>query len=468
MPAILHRKGAFCTGEIVTEVWRERYVSPGTATASGETPALALEASLGYCRRMVSEIIELRGHIIDSLILPKVLDAILTHGGNFKIEEIKIGQKRADQSYARIAVSGSSRAVLDELILRLRHHGAEVVETKDAHLAAAPAEGVFPADFYVTTNQQTFVRVGGKEIEVLPVLMDSGIVVDRENRSARAVKFYDLKRDMQVVVGHRGIRVAPMQRATSHTDIFQFMGSNVSTDRPTSAIIREIADELHRTREAGGKILVVAGSAVVQTGAGEHLEKLIEWGYVDLLFAGNSLPARDVASVLFEKPIETTARRMSLSEQINEERLRAINLIRATGGLARAVEKGLLKRGIMHSCLRHGVDFVLAGSIRDRGPLPEVITDAMAAQKAMREKIEGVTLALMMSTMLHSMAAMRLLPATVKTICVDINPSAISKLIERRAFQALGLVTDVEPFLRELAGCLESLHGAGKKKAGTR
>jgi lysine-ketoglutarate reductase/saccharopine dehydrogenase-like protein (TIGR00300 family) len=417
---------------------------------------------------MVSEIIELRGHIIDSLILPKVLDAILTHGGNFKIEEIKIGQKRADQSYARVAVTSPSHAALDELILRLRHHGAEVVEKKDAQLAPAPSDGVFPTDFYVTTSQQTFVRVDGREIEVLPPLMDSGIVVDRQVGTARAVKFYDLKHGMEIVVGHRGIRIVPMQRATSHTDVFQLMGSNVSMDRPTSAIIREIAGELQRTRESGGKILVVAGSAVVQTGASEHLEKLIEWGYVDVFFSGNSLAARDVASVLFEKLDETSVRRISLGEQMHEERLRAINLMRAAGGLAGAVGKGLLKNGIMHSCLRHGVDFVLAGSIRDRGPLPEVITDAISAQKVMREKIEGVTLALMMSTMLHSMAAMRLLPATVKTICVDINPSAVTRLIERRAFQAVGLVTDVEPFLRELTGCLESLRVAAKKKTGAR
>jgi lysine-ketoglutarate reductase/saccharopine dehydrogenase-like protein (TIGR00300 family) len=420
---------------------------------------------LRYVSQMVSEIVELRGHIIDSLILPKVLDVILTRGGNFTIDEIKIGRNRADQSYARIEVTGPSHEALDDLILRLRQHGAEVVEKADAQLAPAPTDGVFPTDFYVTTNQQTFVRIDGKEIEVRPTIMDSGIVVDRTDGRASAVKFYELHRGMDVVVGHQGIKVAPLQRATSHTDLLEFMGSNVSVERPKSAVIWEIARELKRAREKRGKILVVAGSAVVQTGASEHLEKLIEWGYVNLLFAGNALAVHDIAGVLFDSSRDANPNRFSLSDHGHENQMRAINTIRETGGIVRAVEKGVLQRGIMRGCIQHGVDFILAGSIRDEGPLPEVITDAVEAQKAMREKISGVTIALMMSTMLHSMAVGSLLPASVKTFCVDINPAAISKLTDRGTFQAFGLVTDIEPFLRELTGCLETLRASEKSRA---
>src|SRR6478609_9115600 len=140
---------------------------------------------------MFSETIELRGHIIDSLILPKVLDQILTHGANFKIGQITIGQKRADQSFARIEVAAETSDALDELILRLRQHGAEVVERGNVQLTQAPSDGVFPLDFYVTNNQQTFVRLKGKEIEVKPVTMDSAIAVDRKANKARAVKFFD-------------------------------------------------------------------------------------------------------------------------------------------------------------------------------------------------------------------------------------------------------------------------------------
>ena len=408
---------------------------------------------------MFSETIELRGHIIDSLILPKVLDEILRAGGNFKIREIKIGERRADQSYARIEVSGPTHETLDELVLRLRQHGAEITEKVDVQLAPAPADGVFPADFYVTTNQQTFITLDGKEIEVHPAIMDSGITVDREAGRATAVKFYEVRKGMKIIAGHQGIRVAPIQRSTARTDVFEFM-SNVSVEQPKSAMIREMAREFKRTRDGKGKILVVAGPAVVHTGAAEHLEGLIQWGYVDLLFAGNALAVHDIENALFGTSLGVNLGRADLADQGHENHMRAINAIREAGGIARAVETGLLQRGIMCSCVRHGVEFVLAGSIRDDGPLPDVITDAIEAQKAMREKISGVSIALMMGTMLHSMAVENLLPASVKTVCVDINADVVNRLTDRGTFQTVGLVTDFEAFLRELTDCLSNLDGA--------
>jgi lysine-ketoglutarate reductase/saccharopine dehydrogenase-like protein (TIGR00300 family) len=399
---------------------------------------------------MFSETVILRGHIIDSLILPKVLDQILTQGGDFNIGEIKIGQNRVDQSYARIDVSAPTHERLDDIVLRLRQHGAEVVEKKDVQLAAAPADGVFPKDFYVTTNQQTFVTVDGTEIEVHPALMDCAIVIDRDARQATARKFHEVRRDMEIVAGHQGIRVVPVQRATSRTDVFEFMSTNISLEKPKSGIIREMATELQRARAEGGKILVVAGPAVVHSGAVPHLEKLIELGYVDLLFGGNALALHDIENAIFGTSLGIDLTRGSLAERGYENQMRAINVIREAGSISRAVESGALKSGIMAACVRRGVEFVLAGSIRDDGPLPEVITDTLEAQDAMREKITGVTTALMMGTMLHSMATANLLPATVKTLCIDVNPAAVSRLTERGSFQSLGLVSDLEPFLREL------------------
>ena len=408
---------------------------------------------------MFSETIELRGHIIDSLILPKVLDEILRAGGTFKIDQIKIGQQRVDQSFARIEVSGPTHETLDELVLRLRQHGAEVVEKGDVQLASAPADGVFPANFYITTNQQTFVTLDGKEIEVRPAIMDSAIAVDNASQRATAVKFYEVRKGMKIVVGHQGIRVAPIQRSTRRTEVFEFM-SNISIEQPKSAVIRAMAGELKRARETGEKILVVTGPTVVHTGGAEHLERLIESGYVDLLFAGNALAMRDIEDVLFGRPQRINLDRGGLDDEGHENHIRAINAIREAGSIARAVEIGVLQRGIMCSCVRHGVEFVLAGSIRDDGPLPDVITDAIEAQKAMREKITGVTIALMMGTMLHSLAVESLLPANVKTFYIDINPVSVSKLTERNRFQAVGLVTDVEAFLRELTDCLAKLDAA--------
>ena len=403
---------------------------------------------------MFSEQIELRGHIIDSLILPKVLDEILTGGGSFTIREIKIGKQRHDPSYACIDVFGPAPEVVDDLVRRLRHHGAEVVEQTAVQLAEAPADGVFPPDFYVTTNQQTFVHLGGKWIEVHPATMDCGIAIDADKNVASTVKFSQVRKGMRIAVGHHGIRVVPVQRSIERRSVFEFMASNVSSEKPKSAVIREIAAEIRLARKSGGKILVVAGPALVHTGAGEHFEKMIEWGYVDLLFAGNALAVHDIEHALYGTSLGVYLLGGALADEGHENHMRAINTIRAAGGITQAVAQGVLRQGIICQCVKHHVDFVLAGSVRDDGPLPEVITDMVAAQQMMRSKLGGVTIALMMGTMLHSIAVGNLLPAQVKTICVDINPSVVTKLTDRGTFQALGLVTDLEPFLRELTGFL--------------
>lgn len=402
---------------------------------------------------MFSETIELRGHIIDSLILPKVLDQILTHGANFKIAEIKIGKKRADQSFARIEVSAETSEALDELVLRLRQHGAEVPTSADVQLAKAPADGVFPPDFYVTTNQQTFVRFEGKDIKVRPAMMDSAIAVDRKKRTARAVKFFDVTKGDEIVIGHEGIRVVPIQRSTSGTDLFQFINTTIDADEPKSAVIRELSRELQRAREARAKIAVVAGPAIVRTGAGEHLVRLIELGYVDRLFAGNAFAVYDVEKVLFGTSLGMNPD-LAFARGGHENHLRAINTIREAGGIGAAVEKKILSQGIMHACVRHKVDIVLTGSIRDEGSIPGVTTDALEAQKVMRQKLADVTNVLFLATLQHSLAVASMLGPTVKTVCVDIDPSAVERAVEHQPLQSIGLVTDVEPFLRELVDCL--------------
>ena len=405
---------------------------------------------------MFSETIELRGHIIDSLILPKVLDQILTHGANFKIAEIKIGKKRADPSFARIEVSAESSEALDELVLRLRQHGAEAAKPVDAQLASAPADGVFPSDFYVTTNQQTFVRFEGKDIEVRPAMMDSAIAVDRQKRTARAVKFFDVSKDDEIVVGHDGIRVVPVQRSTSGTDLFQFINTIIDADEPKSAIIRELGHELQRARATKAKIAIVAGPAIVRTGAGQHLIRLIELRYVDRLFAGNAFAVYDVERALFGTSLGMNPE-LAFARGGHENHLRAINTIREAGGIAEAVRKKVLNHGIMHACIRHNVDIVLTGTIRDEGPIPGVTTDALEAQKVMREKLADVSHVLLLATLQHSLAVASMLAPTVKTVCVDIDPSAVERGVEHQPLQSIGLVTDVEPFLRELAECIADI-----------
>jgi lysine-ketoglutarate reductase/saccharopine dehydrogenase-like protein (TIGR00300 family) len=407
---------------------------------------------------MFSETIELRGHIIDSLILPKVLDQILTHGANFKIRDIKIGQKRADQSFARIDVSAQTSDALDELILRLRQHGAEVAEREDARLAPAPADGVFPPEFYVMTNQQTFVRCDGKEIEVRPAMMDSAIAVDRKRRTARAVKFFDVCKGNEIVVGHQGVRVVPVQRATSRKDVFQFINTIIDADEPKSAIIRELGEELRRAKKAKAKIAVVAGPAIVRTGAGQHLVRLIEAGYVHRLIAGNPFAGYDVERALFGTSLGISLD-TAFARGGRENLMRAVNAIREVGSIVSAVKKNVLTSGIMHACVRNNVDIILTGSIRDEGLMPSAITDAIESQKLMREKLADVTHALLLATIRHSLAVASMLAPTVKTVCVDIDASAVEQVVEQQPLQSLGMVTDVEPFLRELAGCLTESGG---------
>jgi len=415
---------------------------------------------------MPSETIELRGHIIDSLILPKVLDEILTRGGNFKIGEIKIGRNRVDQSYARIDVSANAGETLEEILLRLRQHGAEVMERKEVQLAPAPADGVFPDNFYVTTNHQTFIQLGGREVAVDAPMMDSAVAVDRTAGTARSVKFYDIHQGDEVVVGQQGIRVQAVQRDTSHASVFQ-LNATVSAETPKGVIIRALATEFQSIRAEQGKILVVAGPSVVHTGAGVHLEKLITLGYVQRLFTGNGLAVYDVESAIYGTSLGVNLERGGLADAGRENHMHGINKIRAAGGLAAAVEQKLLTRGIMHACVRHGVEIVLSGSIRDDGPIPGVTTDTVEAQRIMRDKLRDVALVLMMGSMLHSIAVVNMLPATVKIVCVDIDPRAVTRLTSHQTFQAVGLVTDLEPFLRELTDAIEKAPADNDGRAAT-
>src|SRR5437667_9278331 len=254
------------------------------------------------------------------------------------INEIDIGKKRADQSFARIEVSAETSEALDELILRLRQHGAEVAKHEDAQLASAPADGVFPRDFYVTTNQQTFVRFSGKEIEVQPAMMDSAIAVDRKRGAARAVKFFDVRKGDEIVVGHQGVRVVPVQRATSRTDVFQFINTIIDADEPKSAIIRELAGELQRVRRARGEIAEVVAPAIVRTGAGQYLVRLIESRYIDRLFAGNAFAAYDVERALFGTSLGMSSE-LAFARGGHENLMRAVNVIREAGGIAAAAQK---------------------------------------------------------------------------------------------------------------------------------
>ncbi len=398
----------------------------------------------------VVEEIEVRGHIVDSLLLPKILDRILLMGGTFEIRECKIGVRRTDPSYARVAIRAADHESLAAILGDLVEHGASPVHAEDATMVPADIPGAFPEGFYSTTSQPTQVRLNGRWIGVDDQEMDCGIVVDRALGKARCIPMCHVEIGMPIVVGHAGLRVLPIERPRE-VGIFGFMGSTVSSEKPKSISVRSVVEAIRTTRAEGKKVLLVGGPAIVHTGSAGHVARLIKGGWIQVLFAGNALATHDIEQAFFGTSLGVSLTHGEPIEHGHEHHLRAINTIRRLGGIAGAVERGVLTSGIMYESAKSGIEMVLAGSIRDDGPLPEVITDTLAAQDRMREAIRGVGFALLIATALHSIATGNLLPGWVKVVCVDINPATVTKLSDRGTFQTIGLVTDVEPFLRSLA-----------------
>jgi lysine-ketoglutarate reductase/saccharopine dehydrogenase-like protein (TIGR00300 family) len=402
------------------------------------------------------EDVEVRGHIIDSLILPKVLDGITAAGGQFQIKDIAVGHDRADPSFARIEVRAKDESALQAIIAQIADHGAVPIHGGDARLVEADMDGAFPEGFYSTTNQRTEIRVGGHWLPVADQEMDCGIVVNAAAGMCRCVPMTEVERGMMIVVGHIGARVFPLERQ-EQGHAFAFMNSAVSTEKPKGVVIREIARQLFANRRGPGRTLLVGGPAIVHTGSGPLVCQLIRDGYIHRLFAGNALATHDIEQALFGTSLGVNLSEGTIVDAGHEHHLRAINRIRRAGSIAAAVDSGLLMSGIMHDCVRNGVEFHLSGSIRDDGPLPDVVTDAVECQRIMRSTVRDVTFCLMIATTLHSIAVGNLLPATVSVVCVDINPSTVIKLNDRGSFQTVGLVTDVEPFLRALVSEVKKL-----------
>lgn len=395
------------------------------------------------------EVLELRGHIIDSLTLSKVFDEIISLGGSYTSQEITIGKTKDDPSYARIKVRAPDKTILDNILLRLLALGALPTEPSEVSLGSSPKDGVFPDDFYSTTNLETEVHLGGRWIPVENITMDSAILVKGE--VAVALKMKDALKGQSFVIGSKGVRVLTPERVSSG-QAFKFMTSGVSSEKPLASLITEIAAEMEvLKKDNDAKILFVCGPAIVHTGSREFLSSLIDRGYVDTLFAGNALATHDIEASIYGTSLGVSLSRGVNVTQGHNHHLRTINTIRGIGSIKTAVEEGIIKDGIMYSVVKKGIDFLLAGSIRDDGPLPEVITDSLLAQTLMAEKLKGVKMAIMISTMLHSIATGNLLPASVSTICVDIDPSTITKLADRGTQQARGLVLDAGTFLRELS-----------------
>jgi lysine-ketoglutarate reductase/saccharopine dehydrogenase-like protein (TIGR00300 family) len=395
------------------------------------------------------EIVEIEGHIIDSPVLAQVLDQILAAGADYRLIDVDVGRTNTDTSKVRIEVSAADGGDLDHLLDELQVHGVNRVDRDDAATEATDRDGVLPAGFYSTTNLPTAVRVDGQWREVQNPEMDCAIVLLDDGR-VRTVPMHRVRAGDRVVVGHGGIRVRPPARPRGAVP-FEFMASEVSSEKPKATLIAEVGGRVRAARERGQRILAVCGPAVIHTGAGPDLARLVRGGWVDVLFAGNGFATHDLESSVFGTSLGVSLEAATPTDGGHANHLRVINEIRRHGSIARAVDAGFVRSGVMYECVRRGVPFVLAGSVRDDGPLPDVLSDVVAAADAMRAGIDQVGVALMLASTLHAIATGNILPAWVETYCVDINQAVVTKLADRGSHQALGIVTDVGLFVRGLA-----------------
>jgi len=396
-----------------------------------------------------SQEIEVSGHLIDSSILTKIFDKIMDLKGEFNVDEINIGVKKKDHSYAKLTITGKNQIHLDEILKTVYREGAVSKVQKEIQLKKAPKNYVMPDNFYSTTNNHTQVYLKGKWISVENMMMDKCIVV--KGNKAFCIPFRDVKKDDQIIVGEAGIKINPPERPREGVNVFEFMGSASSSERPTQHIAKQVADDIYNTKKKGGKIVIVGGPAIVHTGADDSVSELIRSGYIDGVLAGNALAVHDIEYATLGTSLGMNVKDATLAFHGHRNHMDTINAVFKAGSIANMVKTKKLTKGIMYECVKNKVPFVLAGSIRDDGPLPDVITDVAEAQKQYKKVLKGADMVIMISTMLHSIATGNMLPANVKVIVVDISQPTVTKLMDRGTWQALGIVSDVGAFLPMVA-----------------
>lgn len=405
--------------------------------------------------------IELRGHIVDSGILAKVMDLVVEYNGDFDTEEFSLGRQKTDPSYAKMKIGAESEEQLMQLISELRRVGALVIGEEEVSVKTVQRAKVAPEGFYSTTNHPTHIHFNNTWIPVENMKMDALIVVNKKDMTAKCLVQGKLMPGDVVVVGEEGVRVDFPERPRE-MGVFEFMGGEVSSERPSLTMIRRVAAEILQMKKNGKKVALVGGPAIIHSGASEAVAAMIREGYIDLLFAGNALAVHDLEHNIFGTSLGMNLKTGELVTGGHRHHLYTINKIMEAGSIYAAVESGLVTNGIMYECIKNETPFVLAGSIRDDGPLPDVIQNTIEAQDAMRKHIVDPDLGmmLMVATLLHSIAVGNLLPSHVKTICVDINPASVTKLMDRGTSQAIGMVSDAGIFLPSL---LEALHELEKE-----
>jgi lysine-ketoglutarate reductase/saccharopine dehydrogenase-like protein (TIGR00300 family) len=412
-----------------------------------------------------SRVVHLEGHLLDSGLVNRVLDTIVAGGGSFQVLNFNLGEQRHDASTATVKISAPGTTVMADIMAQLVDLGAMSVteEASNATLEAVNQSGVAPDDFYVTNIYPTEVLIENQWIKVQGQRMDGAIAITHSpNGPVASCKLLrDLELGEAVVVGSEGIRTKRNTTTLKQakTEEFSFMGAGVSSERRVELVVDQIAWDLRRIRDRGGKVVVTAGPVVIHTGGSEHLNRLIREGYVHALLGGNAIAVHDIEQSLMGTSLGMDMKRGVSVHGGHRHHLQAINTVRRCGSIANAVEQGVLKSGVMYECVKHNIPFSLAGSIRDDGPLPDTKMDLLEAQADYARLIEGADLILMLSSMLHSIGVGNMTPAGVKMVCVDINPAVVTKLSDRGSIESIGVVTDVGLFLSLLVQQLNKLTG---------
>jgi lysine-ketoglutarate reductase/saccharopine dehydrogenase-like protein (TIGR00300 family) len=399
----------------------------------------------------VSEVVEAQGHLIDSHIMERIFDTVVEFNGRFEVERFTIGRTNSDASHLRLKVEAPDPRSMEGLLDALISLGCTPIDSGDAVLEIIERDKCAPEDFYSTTNHKTLVRTNGEWIEVQDQRMDALVVVGEGKAWCR--KLRDIRTGDRVVVGMHGIRVIPESKERDRLS-FAFMSNGVSSERQVETAVQQTANLIKGVREAGQKIIVVAGPVVVHTGGATSLSKLIRAGYVQAVLSGNALGVHDIEAALLGTSLGVRMRDGRQEEHGHRNHMRAINAINHAGSIKGAVESGRLTTGIMYECVKHNVPFVLAGSLRDDGPLPDTVTDMNVAQDMCAQHLKGAGLVLCLGSMLHSIAIGNMSPSWVKIVCVDINPAVATKVSDRGTGQAVGVVTDVGLFLDHLCRAL--------------
>lgn len=399
--------------------------------------------------------IELSGHLLDSGLMNRVFDLTNEGGGEASVEQLTIAQRHDQPSMARMRITAPSAARLDLIVNRLMPLGARpTAAPEDAKLSPVTQPGVAPFDFYSTTIYPTDVRVDSRWIRASHQRMDAVVVVERDRPGGVPAARCRLIRDLNVgdlaVCGVEGVRVnrPPARKGEGE---FAFMSAGVSTERRVELAVEQLAWEMKRIKARDGRIVFVAGPVVVHTGGGRYLQQIIRLGFVQALLTGNALPAHDIELNLFGTSLGVDLARGVGVHGGHQNHIRAINQVRAAGSIRQAVQNGIVTDGVMCECVKQNVQFVLAGSIRDDGPLPDTLMDLREAQAAYAAAIERADMIVMLATMLHAIGTGNLTPAGVRLVCVDIAPAVVTKLADRGSIESVGIVTDVGLFLNLLA-----------------